>query len=155
MQRLQWVVVLFTVWLGLTGSFHIQEIAAGLIVSTVLVWLVVPRSAGESRPWHILGALAYIPTFMKNLVLANVDVARRVLDPRLPINPGIVRIETDLETPYKRLILANSITLTPGTITLELNGRDMYIHWLDIQEQDPQQAAEKIKGDLERAIARF
>jgi multicomponent Na+:H+ antiporter subunit E len=78
-----------------------------------------------------------------------------VLDPRLPIAPGIVRIRTELEQPYQRLILANSITLTPGTVTLETEGADLYVHWIDVRETDPETAGETIKGELERAIRRI
>ena len=157
MQRLQWGAVLFVVWLGLTTSLQIQEVIAGLIVSAVIVWLAIPRSTPgmETKPWSLVGLLLYLPVFLKALVLSNLDVARRVLDPRLPIAPGIVRIRTGLEQPYQRLILANSITLTPGTVTLETEGADLYVHWIDVRETDPETAGETIKGELERAIRRI
>ncbi|AGA91150.1 multisubunit Na+/H+ antiporter, MnhE subunit [Thioflavicoccus mobilis 8321] len=157
MQRLQWGFVLFLIWLGLTGSANIQELLAGVAIAAAIVWLAIPGGdrPGDDRPWSLLQFLAYLPIFIKNLVLANLDVARRVLSPRLPINPGIVRIRTDLKAPYQRLILANSITLTPGTITLEMEGEDMYIHWLDVEDADPQRAGEAIKADMEAAIARI
>ncbi|MBK1702444.1 Na+/H+ antiporter subunit E [Thiococcus pfennigii] len=156
MQRLQWGFVLFLIWLGLTGSADIQELMAGAAIAAAVVWLAIPggNRAGE-RLWSLPRLIAYVPIFLKNLILANLDVARRVLDPRLPINPGIVRIRTDLTAPYQRLILANSITLTPGTITLEMDGQDMYIHWLDVQDADPQRAGAAIKTDMEAAIARI
>jgi multicomponent Na+:H+ antiporter subunit E len=156
MQRLQWGFVLFLIWLGLTGSADIQELLAGAAIAAAVVWLAIP---GGNRPgerlWSLPRLIAYVPIFLKNLILANLDVARRVLDPRLPINPGIVRIRTDLTEPYQRLILANSITLTPGTITLEMDGQDMYIHWLDVRDADPQRAGAAIKTDMEAAIARI
>jgi multicomponent Na+:H+ antiporter subunit E len=157
MQRLQWGAVLFVVWLGLTNSLQIQEVIAGLIVSAVIVWLTIPRPTPgtETKPWSLIGLLLYLPVFLKALVLSNLDVARRVLDPRLPIAPGIVRIRTELEQPYQRLILANSITLTPGTVTLETEGEDLYVHWIDVCETDPETAGETIKGELERAIRRI
>ena len=157
MQRLQWGFVLFIVWLGLTNSFHPQELLAGAIISAALVWLTIPARAvnAENRPWSIIGLLTYFPVFLKALVLANIDVASRVLNPRLPINPGIVRVPTKLTIPYQRLILANSITLTPGTITLEMDNQDIYIHWIAVEDADPERAGETIKGEMERAITRI
>lgn len=156
MQRLQWFAVLFTAWLGLTNSFHPQELLAGAMISAVIVWLTIPAVAsGTQHPWSLIGLLTYFPVFLKALVLANIDVARRVLNPRLPINPGIVRVPTGLTIPYQRLILANSITLTPGTITLEMEGQDIYIHWIAVEDSDPERAGETIKGEMERAIARI
>ncbi len=157
MQRLQWGAVLFVVWLGLTSSLHPQELLAGALISAGVVWLAIPPRPGDAarRPWRLGAALAYLPVFLKNLILANIDVAARVLNPKLPINPGIVRVTTALTAPHQRLILANSITLTPGTVTLELDGPNMYVHWLDVQSTDPDTASELIKGEMERAIARI
>lgn len=157
MQRLQWGVLLFIVWLGLTNSVHPQELLAGLLVSAAIVWLTIPkpRTGEHARAWSLLALLAYIPVFLKNLVLSNIDVARRVLSPRLPINPGIVRVRTQLTAPYQRLILANSITLTPGTVTLEMDGEDMYIHWIDVKHSDPEGAGQVIKDEMEAAIAKI
>ncbi|MBK1721041.1 Na+/H+ antiporter subunit E [Thiocystis violacea] len=157
MQRLQWGAILFIVWLGLTNSLDPEELIVGLLVSAAIVWLAVPRQpTGElGRSWRLLPLLAYLPVFLKNLVLSNIDVARRVLSPSLPINPGIVRIRTRLTEPYQRLILANSITLTPGTVTLEMDGEDMYVHWIDVKETDPERAGEAIKDEMEAGIARI
>ncbi|NEX22883.1 Na+/H+ antiporter subunit E [Thiorhodococcus mannitoliphagus] len=155
--RLQLGLILFIVWLGLTNSLDPQELVAGLLVSAAVVWLAVPaRPAGASdRSWRLLPLLAYLPVFLKNLFLSNIDVARRVLSPSLPINPGIVRVKTQLKEPYQRLILANSITLTPGTVTLEMEGEDMYVHWIDVKETDPERAGAAIKDEMEKAIARI
>jgi multicomponent Na+:H+ antiporter subunit E len=157
MQRLQWGAVLFVLWLGLTNTLQIQEVLAGLLVTLVIVWLTIPaQPASQSdKPWSPIALLLYLPVFLKELVLANIDVARRVLDPKLPINPGIVRIRTGLKAPYQRLMLANSITLTPGTVTLEMDGEDMYVHWIDVKTADPEAAGEIIKGVMERSIARI
>jgi multicomponent Na+:H+ antiporter subunit E len=157
MQRLQWGAVLFIVWLGLANTLHPQELLAGALISAAIVLLAIPaRSAdGAGRPWSLIGLLAYLPIFFKNLILSNIDVAARVLHPKLPINPGIVRVQTDLLAPHQRLMLANSITLTPGTVTLEMDGPDLYVHWIDVRSTDPATAGESIKDEMERAIARI
>ena len=157
MQRLQWGGVLFIIWLGLTNSFHYQELLAGLLLSGAIVWLTIPSQSAnrESQLWQPLALLTYLPVFFKNLMLANIDVAGRVLNPKLPINPGIVKVNTSLTAPYQRLILANSITLTPGTVTLETEDQAMYIHWIDVQTTNVEHAGNTIKGEIEAAIERI
>ncbi len=155
-QKLQWMVVLVLVWIGLTNSVHYQEILAGIVVSLVLVWLAVPKATMTAdRPWSVIGLLRYMPIFLKNLVQSNLDVAKRVLDPRLPVNPGVVKVHTRLVLPYQRLLLANSITLTPGTVTLEMEGDAMFIHWIDVTDCDPTAAGHAIKEEMEQAIDRI
>jgi multicomponent Na+:H+ antiporter subunit E len=96
--------------------------------------------------------VAYALVFLKALVLSNLDVAFRVLHPRLPIAPGIVRVRTTLRTPLGRLLLANSITLTPGTITVEMRGEDVFVHWIKVASADPQGATEAIVSDFEKYL---
>jgi multicomponent Na+:H+ antiporter subunit E len=157
MYRLQWGAVLFIIWLGLTNTIDPQELAAGLAVTVAIVLLAIPPRGGDrqARPWNPVGLLLYLPIFVKDLIFANLDIAARVLNPKLPINPGIVRIRTDLKAPHQRLLLANSITLTPGTVTLDMDGPDLYVHWIDVRTTDPGLAGEQIKGAMERAIGRI
>jgi multicomponent Na+:H+ antiporter subunit E len=82
-------------------------------------------------------------------------VAKRVIDPKLPINPGIVAIKTDLKEDYKKLILANSITLTPGTITMDVQGDTLYIHWIDATTSDIQKASKEIAGSFEEVLLKL
>ena len=90
--------------------------------------------------------------FIKELILANIDVAKRVIDPKLPINPGIVAIKTDLKQDYKKLILANSITLTPGTITMDVQDDTLFIHWIDVTTTDTKEASKEIAGSFEKTL---
>jgi multicomponent Na+:H+ antiporter subunit E len=87
-----------------------------------------------------------------SILLANLDVASRVLSPRLNINPGIVKISTRLKNPVGRLILANSITLTPGTLSVDVIGDQLYIHWIDVEERDVEAATRKIAASFERYL---
>jgi multicomponent Na+:H+ antiporter subunit E len=155
-ERFQWFTVLLIAWVSLTNTLQYQELLAGILIVAAIVWLTIPApTINHARSWSLLGLLAYFPIFLKALVLANIDVAMRVLNPKLPINPGIVRVHTGLTVPYQRLILANSITLTPGTITLEMDNEDVYIHWLAVEDADIAQIGETIKGDMERGIIRI
>lgn len=97
---------------------------------------------------------AYVAVFLWECIKANVDVAYRVLHPDLPIRPGIVRIRTALQSPLGRTFLANSVTMTPGTLSVDLIEDRLYVHWIQVRSRDPQAAAERIAGRFERLLAR-
>jgi len=82
------------------------------------------------------------------LLKSNLDVAFRVIHLTIQINPGIVKVKTKLKSKLGRTILANSITLTPGTLTVETNGEDYYIHWINITSDD-------IKGATKQIVSKF
>ncbi|GAH99268.1 unnamed protein product, partial [marine sediment metagenome] len=78
------------------------------------------------------------------------DVAYRVLHPRLPIKPGIVKVKTSLKTPTGRVALANSITLTPGTLSVEITEEGyLYVHWIMVRTTDIKEATERIVRKFE------
>ncbi len=151
---------LLALWLILTWSLDPQEVATGLLVSLVVA--SVARSAVRSVtgcPGSVIRRavwlLAYIPYLLKAIIAANVDVARRVINPALPIRPGIVKVRTTLESPLGRLFLTSSITLTPGTLTVETSGRDLYIHWIDVEADGIEEASERIVRGFERYLERI
>ena len=96
--------------------------------------------------------------FMWELIKANVDVALRAFGIK-KINPGIVKVETELKSEYAQSMLANSITLTPGTITMDIAesaGKTYYyIHWIDVATSDIKEAGDGIKGTMEKWIRRI
>ena len=97
--------------------------------------------------------------FPWELLKANWDMAKRSLSPKLNINPGIVRVPVDVPTEYGKTMLANSITLTPGTITMDIDERQgqtwYYIHWIDVQETNREAAGDAIKGRMEKWVRRI
>jgi len=156
MRTLFWSLFLFVIWLALTMSLGIQEVVTGLVVSVIVALLYTKNFQGDEN-FRIkpLIYLKYLGVFLKELVLANIDVAKRVIDPKLPINPGIVAIKTNLKEDYKKLILANSITLTPGTITMDVQGDTLYIHWIDATTNDIQKASKEIAGSFEEVLLKL
>jgi multicomponent Na+:H+ antiporter subunit E len=86
------------------------------------------------------------------MIKSNLDVAKRVVDPKLPINPGIVKVKTKLKSDIAKLALANSITLTPGTLTIDVSGQYFYIHWIDVKDTDVQKASEDIVAGFEKYL---
>lgn len=154
----------FVFWLLLTWSFAAQEIIVGAVVSLAVALFVSRFFIHESAYWLLnpgrFGALVcYIPVFLRELVKANLDVAGRCFGGCKDVNPGIVKVPVDLKSDYAQAMLANSITLTPGTITLDIaeqGGKTYYyIHWIDVAETDREKAGELIKGSLEKGIGRI
>jgi multicomponent Na+:H+ antiporter subunit E len=97
----------------------------------------------EGVPLHVAGRLAlYLPWLLKEIFIANVEVAKVILDPKLPISPRVVVFHGSQETDLGRVIYANSITLTPGTITTGVDGQEFQIHALraaDLETGEEQQ----------------
>lgn len=153
------VLLLLAIWLLLTWPFSAAELVAGAVAAVVIS--LVPTGAGgvlrEVRvtPRAIAAVIAYLFVFLAALVRANLDVAFRVLKPSLPISPGIVAIRTNLKTPLARTLLANSITLTPGTITVETRDDVFYIHWISVADEDVEEATRKIVGKFESYLEVF
>ena len=154
----------FVFWLLLTWSFETQELVAGAIVSLAADLFSARFFIHEKAFWLFnpakFGALfCYVFVFLGELIKANVDVAKRCFGGCKDVNSGIVKVPVGLKHDYAEAMLANSITLTPGTITLDIAEQDeqtyYYIHWIDVAEQDREKAGEIIKGRMEKWIRRI
>jgi multicomponent Na+:H+ antiporter subunit E len=104
---------------------------------------------------QIYFAIRYVLIFIKELTIANYQVAKLVLAPKLKIRPGFVAIPMDADTDFEVTTLANSITLTPGTITVHLPAERhvIVIHALDVEH--PQAVRDSVKSSLEANILKF
>jgi multicomponent Na+:H+ antiporter subunit E len=154
-KSLLFFISLLIIWLLLAG-INIQEIIVGVIVSLLLTVIFFSKATIFSEfninPKSIAYSIIYIFIFSVELIKSNIDVAFRVLHHKIPINPGIVKVKTKLKSKLGRVILANSITLTPGTLTVETNGEDFYIHWIDITSSDIEGATEQIIKKFEKYL---
>jgi multicomponent Na+:H+ antiporter subunit E len=111
------------------------------------------RRRGPSR-W--LWALVYLPVLFWAMLKANLDVLYRVAHPALPIRPGIVKVKTALASDSGRTVLANSITLTPGTMTVDITDDGyLYVHWINVAATDVEEATRRIVSTFERILARI
>ncbi len=101
--------------------------------------------------------LYYVPLFIWECIKANLDVAYRVAHPDLPINPGIVKVKTTLKSDTGLTFLANSITLTPGTMSVDIDPENgfLYIHWIDVKDKDIEKATEIIVKTFEDVLKRI
>ena len=159
MRRLVYFILAFIVWVFLTwpfaeGRIDIQVVIAGLIASLIVAILfheILPQEhIVFISPIRIFWTVVYIPVFFYYVIKANFDVVYRALHPRMPINPGIVKIKTNLKTQSGITALANSITLTPGTLTVDLTDDGfLYVHWINVKSDDVEEATDFIARRFE------
>jgi multicomponent Na+:H+ antiporter subunit E len=131
--------ILFVFWLLLSGHYTPLLISFGAGSSALVVYLSMRMDVvdHEGLPLQLGGRFwLYLPWLMKEIVVANVAVARIILDPKLPVSPIMVHFKASQETDLGRAIYANSITLTPGTITTGIEGQELEIHALTYQDVD-------------------
>ena len=145
-------VALFALWLLLSGYFVPLILAFG-ILSCLLVWFLSVRMdkadgvgrLGELRP---VATIRYHCWLAVEVIKSNLDVARRVLSPDLPISPTIVYVPASQKTDLGRVIYANSITLTPGTLSIDLRNGEIEVHALS--REGAEQLAE---GEMDRRVS--
>ena len=164
-RRLIYFVLSFVVWVMLSwpfveGGINVQVLVAGLIASALVAVLFHEMLPKEHHiflsPIRIFWFLVYVPVFAYYMVKANLDVLYRALHPQMPIRPGIVKIKTSLKTDSAITALANSITLTPGTLTVDLTEDGyLYVHWIYVKSDDVEQATRQIAGPFEWFIRRI
>ncbi len=145
--------VLALVWCFLSGAINLANFLVGLImggVTTVLFRPFFPWRASLPRLLRKTPAFfRYAARLMFEIVKANFQVVYLLFHPKMPIRPGIIAMATRHRSPLGTTLLANSITLTPGTLTMDVSpdGRTLYIHTLDIS--DPEEVREGIRRGLE------
>ena len=147
---------LLLLWVLLNDSFEADVLLVGLVAAAIIS-LAFPRGLAifaefRATPAAFMAAFQYTLYFIRALVIANLTVAALVISPSLPIRPGIVRVRTRLQSRMGRMLLANSITLTPGTLTVALEGPWLYIHWVQMVSADEQRATEEIVAGFERYL---
>lgn len=152
--------ILLLLWMLLAGSLHAQEWIAGLVVAALVTLISRPHlhvfSGVRLRPAALFHLVLYLGHFLSALVRANFDLAGRVLAPSLPIKPRLVEIDTQLTSPLGRMLLANSITLTPGTLTVDVQGPTLTIHCVYCPLQlDQAQITRQVAARFEKHIGGF
>ena len=149
-------VILMIVWILLNNTFQLDILIPGAIISLLISVLVCQRcdifTEMKFTPKAIAYTFIYLVVFFIDLVKSNIDVTRRVLTPSLPINPGIVEVKTKLKSKFGRMVLANSITLTPGTLTVEVSDDSFFIHWIDVEDDEIENASKNIVEKFEKYL---
>ncbi|SFJ05530.1 Na+/H+ antiporter subunit E [Celeribacter neptunius] len=147
---------LFLFWLLLNGSLSPATLLSGVVVAGVIAFFFSRNlsflSGFNLTPKGIGAGLMFIGYFLKELVKANLALAKLVVTPSLPLSPAIVKVRTRLTHPVGRLLLANAITLTPGTLTTEIQGEYLYIHWVVAKDTEIDAATQEIVAGFEQYL---
>jgi len=150
------MLVLFGMWLLWSGNYTLDYALVFVlgVVSCLFVVYMVRRMEiddDEGLPLHAAGALLlYIPYLLWEIVKSNIDMARRVLSPTLPISPRMLRVKATQHTELGRVIYANSMTLTPSTVAVDVEGDEILVHVLT------KEAAEDLKkGAMDRRVTQL
>ncbi len=149
------------IWSFLTWPLDLQHLIVGVLVCGFVSF--VTGDMFVKRPHHFkqitryLWFLYYIPLFAWECIKSNIEVAYLVIHPGLPINPGIVKVKTTLKSDTGLTFLANSITLTPGTMSVDIDEENgyLYIHWINVKDKDIEKATEIIVKTFEDVLKRI
>ena len=123
-------IALFALWLVLSSTLHPAHVALGAVVACFVAWITPPGPPMKRRV-SVPAALAYVPWLLVRVLKSGIHVSLLILNPRLPISPRLVHHKTDLTSDGEIVVLGNSITLTPGTVTVEARPGEVVVHALD------------------------
>lgn len=143
-------VFLFTVWLLLSGHYSALLVGLGLLSTLFVVALAARVDLVDQETYPILLkpiSLLYWLWLGREIVKSNIDVSRRILNPRLPISPNLTRVKAHQRRELGLVTYANSITLVPGTVSLQVVDREILVHSLSQEITDDLQ-----RGEMDRRI---
>jgi len=146
--------VVFVFWILFTQSLKTEELLVGIVVSLIITF--ISKNIFDFNlikfdlPLRIIKFLfIFLPVFVYEIIKANIQLAFIVLNPNLPVNSAIIKNKTKLKGDISKLVLANSITLTPGTLTIDVENSYYYIHTVDISSIKDEKS---ITGKFEKYI---
>jgi len=151
--------LLYLLWIALVWTVQIPDLLVGAVIALITVLLfsdMFPTQIFKMfNPLRLVWFLLYIPYFLWAVIKSNLDVAYRVFHPEIPIRPGIVKVKTTLKSDIAKTFLANSITLTPGTLTVDFIDDNLYIHWINIVSEDPEVETRIIVKKFEKYLKKI
>jgi len=133
--------ILFGFWILLSGRLDAMHLGLGLVCSLLVALsshdlLITSYEGIFSRLGVFIRFIPYLGWLVWQIIIANINVARIVLNPRMPLSPGIIKLSSYLKSDMALTTLANSITLTPGTMTVDVVGIDFYVHCLAVEDEE-------------------
>ena len=153
MRYLSLAVLLFAFWLALSGHYTPMLVTAGVVsaAACLLVAIRMRAADAEGHPIELFGrAVTYFPWLAGEIAKSGWAVTKIILHPRLPISPTMTIVRASQRTPVGVVAYANSITLTPGTITVGVNGNDLTVHALVTEG-----ALDLEAGGMDRRVSQF
>jgi multicomponent Na+:H+ antiporter subunit E len=158
MKRFSLFLTAFIIWLLLTNSLDWQHLLIGILVSFISALIFGSQFISTFyllNPIRIFYMIIYLILFIWECIKANFDVAYRVIHPKMPIKPGIVKVRTNLKSDLAKTMLANSITMTPGTLSIDIKDEFLWIHWIKVRSQKMEEATRLIVGRFEKLLIRI
>ncbi|MEM0340301.1 MAG: Na+/H+ antiporter subunit E [Acidilobaceae archaeon] len=138
------IVTLTLVFLVVAGRLSTLTLLLGFLFSLAFSVLLSNEFIKDSRKLFQISRYFWLAVFVIVYFFlyeskAHIDVVKRILSPSMPLNPGIVKVKTDLKSDYSLLLLASSISNAPGTLTLYVDRErgELYVHWIDVKSRDP------------------
>ncbi|MGI9258099.1 MAG: Na+/H+ antiporter subunit E [Gammaproteobacteria bacterium] len=130
--RILAAIALFALWLVLSATLHPAHVALGAVVACFVAWIAPPGPPMQRRV-SLPAAVAYVPWLLLRVLKSGLHVSLLILNPRLPISPRLIHHKTELTSDGEIVVLGNSITLTPGTVTVEAKPGELVVHALDAE----------------------
>ncbi|PEN14841.1 sodium:proton antiporter [Longibacter salinarum] len=139
-------------WAAVNGSFSAATLAVGFVLGYLVVLIARPVLGPSAYYWGLWRVLAFLTYYVWELVWSSIRVAIDVLNPRLKVRPAVVRVPLIIRSDVEVTLLANLISLTPGTLSLDVEGGNtaLYIHAMDVDE--PDRLRQEIRDRLERRV---
>lgn len=146
--------ILALLWAAVRGHFGALDLAAGFAGGYLVLLAARPVLGPSSYYFGLWRAIAFASFLAWELVRSSLRVARQVLTPRLRVRPGVVAIPLDVQTDAEITFLANLITITPGSVSLEVSEdrQTLFVHFMDIPNGDADAVRRDVKERLERRV---
>jgi len=153
---------LFILYLIFAGTFSVEDVVFGALASLTVSTLISEVLVKQHRKLTELNRLAVLIKYFFHYITAiefraHSDVIKRIFSPKMPINPGIVKVPYHVETDYALVTIANSITNTPGTVVVDVDKEEkkLFVHWIDVKGIDEKITYEKISKTFEKYAKRI
>ena len=139
---------LFGLWVLLSGKLNTFYLSVGFLGAALIAWVNTETRNLNEPPLPLARLVLYLPWLFWEIVKSSLNITKIILDPKLPINPRLIQYPTNLGNNTAVVLLGNSITLTPGTVTIEVSSNELVVHALDDGSSSGLES-----GTMERKIA--
>jgi multicomponent Na+:H+ antiporter subunit E len=145
-------ILLALAWVSLNGEFNAENLGVGLVLGYAMLWLTHSRARSSDYFLRVMRTISFVIFYIWEVVLANLRVAAMVLSPTFKMRPGIIAIPLSIKTDAAITLLANLITLTPGTLSIDVSDdrKTLYVHTVNLN--DPESFRKSIKEGFERRV---
>jgi len=143
-------VAYWIIWLFVVGQMTLYVVLLGMLCSFIVAWIDLHRSPPPARSFPWVRLFLYVPWLVVQVVKSGLHMTRLILHPKLPIDPQIIPYKPRLRDPAGLVLLGNSITLTPGTITVEIAPDELLVHAIDSRSGE-----DIVNGTMECRVAQI